>query len=85
MPATAAAAVASPAPAAGVEREACVVDVPQGDTLKVRSGPGPQNALRYGYQPGTCGVKITGPCTADGWCPVEYRSYQGWAEQRYLK
>ena len=62
----------------------CVTNVAKGDTLKVRAGPGATHALRYGYQPGTCGVRITAPCK-DGWCPVDYRGYEGWAEERFLK
>jgi uncharacterized protein YraI len=50
----------------------------------VRAGPGSDQPLRYGYPAGICGVRITGPC-ASGWCPVDYRGYRGWAEQRFLK
>lgn len=80
-PATVGAAVIVP-PA--VVREVCVVDVAKGETLKVRAGPGPDQALRFGFPPGACGVKLNGPCAA-GWCPVEFRGYKGWAEERYLK
>lgn len=74
-------AAAAPA-AAGAE--VCVIDVAKGDTLKVRAGPGSDQTLRFGYPAGACGVKITGPCK-DGWCPVDYRGYRGWAEQKFLK
>lgn len=86
-PAAAAAAAppaASAAPAAAAVSEACVVDVPKEDTLKVRAGPGLDQALRFGFPSGACGVKITGAC-AEGWCPVDYRGYRGWAEQKFLK
>ena len=62
----------------------CVKGVAAGDTLKVRSGPGPDFILRYGYLPNTCGVKITGKCE-NGWCPVEYRTYKGWAQKQFLR
>ncbi len=74
---------ASPS-ATDVPRDACVVEIPKGDTLKVRVGPGLDQGLRYGYPAGVCGVRITGPCS-NGWCPVDYRGYRGWAEQRFLK
>lgn len=61
-----------------------MVDIAKGDTLKVRAAPGQNQMLRFGFPAGVCGVKLTGPCK-DGWCPVEYRSYKGWAEQRYLR
>ncbi len=81
-------AVAAPAPRnpapASQASEACVVDIPKGDTLKVRAGPGLDQSLRFGYPAGVCGVKITGSCK-DGWCPVDYRGYRGWAEQRHLR
>lgn len=64
--------------------EVCVVAIEKGDTLKVRAGPGSDQPLRYGYPAGACGVKITGAC-ADGWCPVDYRTYRGWAEQKFLQ
>ena len=72
---------------ANVSRDACVVEIPKGETLKVRAGPGLDQGLRYGYPAGVCGVRITGPCS-NGWCPVDYRGYRGyrgWAEQRFLK
>ena len=65
-------------------REACVQGVPRGDTLKVRAAPSASADLRYGFLPDTCGVKITGDCK-DGWCPVEYRGYKGWAEEKNLQ
>ncbi len=64
--------------------DVCVIDIAKGDTLKVRAGPGGDQALRFGYPAGACGVKITGGC-ANGWCPVEYRGYRGWAEQKFLQ
>lgn len=64
--------------------EACVANVATGDTLKVRAGPGLDQALRYGFPSTACGVKLTGPCN-DGWCPVDYRGYRGWAERKFLK
>ncbi len=67
-----------------VGSKTCVAGIGKDDTLKIRSGPGPAYALRYGYLPTTCGIEITGACT-DGWCPVEYRGYKGWALGRYLK
>lgn len=82
VPSAGSAVVVPPAPTA--HGEVCVINVAKGDTLKVRAGPGPDQTLRFGFPPGACGVRITGPCT-DGWCPVEYRSYRGWAEQRFLK
>lgn len=75
---------AKPLPKGEDARDVCIVDVPKGDTLKVRAGPGSDQTLRYGYPAGVCGVRITGPC-ANGWCPVDYRGYRGWAEQRFLK
>ena len=77
-------AASAPAAPASVGREVCVADIPKGDTLKVRAGPGTDQGLRYGYPAGVCGVKITGPCS-NGWCPVDYRGYRGWAEQKFLK
>jgi uncharacterized protein YraI len=62
----------------------CVRGVATGDTLKVRAGPGLDQSLRYGYPSGACGIKLTGVCK-DGWCPVDYRGYRGWAEQKFLK
>ena len=73
----------APAPAGDV-REVCVRGIAKGDTLKVRAGPGASSELRYGYLPDTCGVKINGACKG-GWCPVDYRGYKGWAEQRNLQ
>lgn len=64
--------------------EACVTGIDKGETLKVRAGPGADQALRYGYPAGACGVKVTGACD-NGWCPVDYRGYRGWAEQKNLK
>ncbi len=66
------------------DRQACIVDVEKGDTLKVRAGPGPNQVLRFGFPAGACGVRIAGECVA-GWCRVDYRGYSGWAEQRFLK
>lgn len=88
-PATAGVAVVVAPPASGgpppqVPGEVCVVNVPKGDTLKVRAGPGLDQTLRFGFAAGACGVKVTGPCK-DGWCPVDYRGYKGWAEQKFLK
>lgn len=90
-PVDSALAVAAPPPAAAPAtppaasaREVCVIDVPKEDTLKVRAGPGTDQALRFGFPSGACGVKLTGPCK-DGWCPVDYRGYRGWAEQKNLK
>ena len=81
-------AIAAPAPRASAPvpaaSEVCVVDIAKGETLKVRAGPGPEQSLRFGYPAGVCGVKVTGSCR-DGWCPVEYRGYRGWAEQKNLK
>ena len=65
-------------------REVCIQGVPRGDTLKVRAGPSANADLRYGFLPDTCGVKVTGDCK-DGWCPVEYRGYKGWAEEKNLQ
>ncbi len=62
----------------------CVRGIASGDTLKVRAGPGLDQSLRYGYPSGACGIKLTGECR-DGWCPVDYRGYRGWAEQKFLK
>ncbi len=82
------AAIAAPAPRAPAPvtavTEVCVVDIAKGETLKVRAGPGTEQSLRFGYPAGVCGVKVTGNCR-DGWCPVEYRGYRGWAEQKNLK
>jgi SH3-like domain-containing protein len=72
------------APPTAAPGEVCIVGIAKGDTLKVRAGPGPDQTLRFGFPPGVCGVRITGPCK-DGWCPVEYRIYRGWAEQQHLK
>lgn len=84
VPPTASAPTQEGPPQNDAAREVCVVDIPKGDTLKVRAGPGTDQALRYGYPAEVCGVRITGPC-ADGWCPVDYRGYRGWTEQRFLK
>ena len=70
--------------AGGATSEVCVRNVAAGDTLKVRAGPGADQALRYGYPAGACGIKLTGACK-EGWCPVDYRGYRGWAEQKFLK
>ena len=89
-PAPAGAALAAPAPRPApvapppAQSEVCVVDISKGETLKVRAGPGAEQSLRFGYPAGVCGVKLTGPCK-DGWCPVDYRGYRGWAEQKNLK
>ena len=64
--------------------EVCIVNVAKGDTLKVRAAPGLDQTLRFGFAAGACGVKLTGPCK-DGWCPVDYRGYKGWAEEKFLK
>ncbi len=78
-------AIASPpAAAAAPAAEMCVRNVDAGDTLKVRAGPGPDQSLRYGYPANACGIKLTGSCK-DGWCPVDYLGYRGWAEQKFLK
>jgi SH3-like domain-containing protein len=79
-----AAVIAPPAAPPPSQREVCIIDIPKGDTLKVRAGPSTDEVLRFGFPPGACGVKVTGPCK-DGWCPIEYRSYRGWAEQKFLK
>ena len=68
----------------GSAREVCVQGVARGETLKVRAAPSAGADLRYGFLPDTCGVKITGDCK-DGWCPVEYRGYKGWAEEKNLQ
>jgi len=60
------------------------VNVAAGDTLKVRAGPGLDQRLQFGFPANTCGVKIEKPCE-DGWCPVDYRGYRGWVEQKYLR
>jgi uncharacterized protein YraI len=81
----ASAALSMPAAAATAgSADVCIVNVATGDTLKVRAGPGLDQALRFGFPSGACGVKLTGQCR-DGWCPVDYRGYKGWAEQRFLK
>jgi SH3-like domain-containing protein len=84
VPPAASAPAQKAAPQGDGTSEVCIVDVPKGDTLKVRAAPGNDQTLRYGYPAGVCGVQITGPC-ANGWCPVDYRGYRGWAEQRFLK
>jgi SH3-like domain-containing protein len=84
VPPAASAPAQNAAPQVDDPSEVCIVDVPKGDTLKVRAAPGNDQTLRYGYPAGVCGVRITGPCT-NGWCPVDYRGYRGWAEQRFLK
>ena len=71
-------------PPAPQQRDVCVRGIPKGDTLKVRANPSSAAELRYGFLPDTCGVKITGDCR-DSWCPVEYRGYRGWAEEKNLK
>ena len=68
----------------GGAREVCVQGIARGETLRVRAGPSASSDLRYGFLPDTCGVKITGDCK-DGWCPVEYRGYRGWAEEKNLQ
>jgi len=73
-----------PVAAGGAVAEMCVRNVEAGDTLKVRAGPGLDQSLRYGYPANACGIKLTGACK-DGWCPVDYRGYRGWAEQKFLK
>ncbi len=89
-PATVGAAVVLPPSAVGKAApfasggEVCVINVAKGDTLKVRGGPSLDETLRFGFPPDACGVKLTGPCK-DGWCPVDYRGYRGWAEQKFLK
>lgn len=85
--------VVAPAPPAATQpatgaaeagAQMCVHNVAAGDTLMVRAGPGPDQSLRYGYPAGACGIMLTGGCK-DGWCPVDYRGYRGWAEQKFLK
>ena len=72
------------APTTTSQREVCVRGVPKGDTLKVRASPSANAELRYGFLPETCGIKLTAECK-DGWCPVEYRGYKGWAEDKNLQ
>jgi uncharacterized protein YraI len=83
-PAAPPATTAAPAPPEPGDRNACVVGIDKGDTLKVRAGPGPNQVLRFGFPAGACGVRISGECVA-GWCLVDYRGYSGWAEQRFLQ
>jgi uncharacterized protein YraI len=71
-----------PLPASG--STACVRDLPPGEPLKVRAQPSPTATLLYGFREGSCGVAVTGDCV-NGYCPITYRGYSGWADGRYLR
>ncbi len=62
---------------------ACVKGVKSWDTLRIRSKPH-HRAKEVGRIPfNACKVTISGKCRR-GWCPVKFRSKQGWASSHYL-
>jgi len=62
----------------------CVMGVRQGDTLRIRSGPGAEHRELGGIPPDACGVTVGGPCRGS-WCPVTYRGIRGWSNASFLR
>lgn len=72
------------APPAPQGNDHCVMGVAQGDTLRIRSGPGTHHREVSGIRPGACGVYLRGGC-AGYWCPIDYRGVRGWVNATYLR
>ena len=63
--------------------EHCVVNVPSGDKLNIRSGPSTKAQIVSRKRYGSCGITVVGNCRAQ-WCPVEDGHRKGWANRRFL-
>ena len=63
--------------------EHCVVNVPSGDKLNIRSGPSSKARIVIRKRYGSCGIMVVGDCRAQ-WCPVEDGHSAGWASRRFL-
>ena len=63
--------------------EHCVVNVPSGDKLNIRSGPSTKAQFVSRKRYGSCGITVVGNCRAQ-WCPVEDGHMKGWANRRFL-
>jgi len=64
-------------------RAACTVNVPYGDVLWIRSGPGTQYSRIGSIPRDACGVAVFGECQGR-WRQVEYRGVSGWAHTGFL-
>lgn len=70
--------------AAGAETRAlCVHDVPAGQVLRVREGPGYAAAVTGEFHSGACGVRLVGRCDGD-WCEMALGAKVGWVNTRYI-
>ncbi len=71
------------ATASAETRALCVHDVPDGQVLRVRGGPGFAAAVIGEFRSGACGVRLVGRC--DGvWCEMALNGTAGWVNTRYI-
>lgn len=63
---------------------ACVVGVEEGDTLRVRQGPGVGHEAVGEIPRRACNVKLIGNCRG-AWCRVAWRGQTGWVNTDYLE
>lgn len=59
------------------------VNVPPGDTLNVRTGPGSGYPVIYELPDATTCVVKTKTCNGR-WCRISYGDVSGWAHTRYI-
>jgi hypothetical protein len=71
------------APAPSAVPQYRVGGVASNDVLNIRSGPDAGSAIVSTIPPDGSGIRMTGSC-AGNWCPIVYRSAQGWVHRRYL-
>ncbi len=69
--------------AAAEKRALCVHDVPAGQALRVRSGPGYSAVVIGEFRSGACGVRLIGRCDGD-WCEMALGGNSGWVNTRYI-
>jgi len=65
-----------------------ITGVPDGDVLKIRSGPGMNYPVVCTVENGRDGVILTGNVSMNGgtdWYPVKIGEYSGWTRGKYLK
>ena len=61
-----------------------VVDVAPDDKLNLRRSPDVKSKVLFRIPPNARDIEIVGRCKAR-WCPVDYRSVQGWVHQKHLR
>ncbi|MBI1384051.1 MAG: hypothetical protein GC150_03970 [Rhizobiales bacterium] len=60
------------------------VNVPPGDHLNARSGPGTGYEVVGSYSNGYCGIYGTGRCQGN-WCETANHEFTGWVNTRFLR